>query len=410
MITFRQFLILEAKEDDIASKNHDRIIQRYQQDLQQHPGVPKFSEPLEVIKYLSSSISPKLIIWIANQYLRGSFSLEDVGTIKVDLTDFNKLKPILPKKDIGQYSSLSELRQTIEQYQDQMGKKQTTVNKENELKKWVDKGEAEIVFNKGGILIVHPKTYKANCALGSGTKWCTTSEGSSSYFDDYNEDGPLYIIFTPDKQKYQYHAESNQFMDKMDLPEITIFKGSKSIVIKYPAVYEFLKTLPNSEWLIKQVENIKTALPRVGAIQQNHGHMIRSDVQLVDKLFDELEEELGEEDDWVSYLAQKLFKSRSSQLTFISDLFKYCYSDEDLYWRLASFTFATISEWKELIETHPEVKPYLAKIIQKAPDFFHPKNFKLAGLPVSPEAADEEHINRSYNSWGYAKDYIDTDV
>ena len=69
-----------------------------------------------------------------------------------------------------------------------------------------------------------PETYAASCKLGQGTSWCTASTESSDYYDDYTEDGPLYIIINKkDKnEKYQFHFETDSFMD-IDDDDIDLF-------------------------------------------------------------------------------------------------------------------------------------------------------------------------------------------
>jgi hypothetical protein len=60
------------------------------------------------------------------------------------------------------------------------------------------------------------KLYGAACDLGSGTQWCTATGNTKSWFDRYAKDGPLYIFIGPGGEKYQFHYESNQYMDKND--------------------------------------------------------------------------------------------------------------------------------------------------------------------------------------------------
>lgn len=252
--TFKQFLLTEAREDDIANKQSDKIMQRYRLDVQQHPGSPKnFTDALQIIKYISSNTYPKLINWTANQYLKGAFSLEDVEIIKQHLDLFNSLKAILPKKDIGQYASINDLVDTLEQYKAQAGKKQSTLNKETSIQKWVESGQAEIVYNNGGFLIVWTKTHAANCAIGSGTKWCTTSKLSRT-FDEYNHEGPLYVLLTPDKQKYQFHEQSKQFMDKQDRSVISMAAGQQNILLRYPVLIPVIQNiLKSDEWINESI-------------------------------------------------------------------------------------------------------------------------------------------------------------
>jgi hypothetical protein len=117
-------IIIESREDNIVAKYGDKILQRYQTDVQRHPNITRsLKTPLQIIQHIASNTDPKLINWTTAQYLKGAFSLEDVEIIKQDIVLFNNLKSILPKKDIGSYKTLDELRNTIAQYESQLGKK-----------------------------------------------------------------------------------------------------------------------------------------------------------------------------------------------------------------------------------------------------------------------------------------------
>ena len=88
------------------------------------------------------------------------------------------------------------------------------------IKQGLEESEAEKVFEDVKWEVWIPKTFAASCKLGEGTSWCTAMSKDSSYFNQYSSDGPLYIIINKSnpKEKYQFHFESNQFMDKDDEP------------------------------------------------------------------------------------------------------------------------------------------------------------------------------------------------
>lgn len=80
--------------------------------------------------------------------------------------------------------------------------------------------------------------YAASCELGSGTEWCTATGKTKQYFDSYVQDGPLFIIVNPSRskfEKYQYHAESDSFMDERDVsvwestPDMPIYDNLEAI-------------------------------------------------------------------------------------------------------------------------------------------------------------------------------------
>jgi hypothetical protein len=61
-------------------------------------------------------------------------------------------------------------------------------------KSGVKKLEANVLYNDSNLLILIPKSHRASCYYGSGTKWCTTSKESSDYYDNYTKRGTLFYI------------------------------------------------------------------------------------------------------------------------------------------------------------------------------------------------------------------------
>jgi len=58
--------------------------------------------------------------------------------------------------------------------------------------------------------------YNVSCELGT-IDWCTSTGKTRVHFDDYINQGPLYIFINPStREKYQFHYESNQFVDRFD--------------------------------------------------------------------------------------------------------------------------------------------------------------------------------------------------
>ena len=90
----------------------------------------------------------------------------------------------------------------------------------------------DIVYNDGDWIIAVPNTYEAECKLGENMRWCTANHfgNGESYYNNYlSKGGKYYVNFDmtrPENAKgkdypftrYQFHFESNQFMDKDDDP------------------------------------------------------------------------------------------------------------------------------------------------------------------------------------------------
>ena len=111
----------------------------------------------------------------------------------------------------------------------------------NLVKKYIAKGSSDIdgvlqslssdeykfLMNSKHWLIYQPLTEKAACYLGVNSQWCTTwgpysLEGAyksrENYFNRYNGQGPIFIIINKNDEmlKYQFHFESEQYMDITD--------------------------------------------------------------------------------------------------------------------------------------------------------------------------------------------------
>jgi hypothetical protein len=55
--------------------------------------------------------------------------------------------------------------------------------------------ESNVLLNNQDLLILIPKSYKASCYYGAGTRWCTTNKTSDTYYNRYTTNGTLiYVI------------------------------------------------------------------------------------------------------------------------------------------------------------------------------------------------------------------------
>jgi len=152
--------------------------------------------------------------WIINMYLQPvHFPLEDCYKVREALELFDKNKARIPAqyRDINQLKNVYELYDLVEPFTQQ----EVISNNEAERRRrqaFFDNGEAELFYKSDTMTIIIPKTKEASCYFGKGTKWCTAASGHN-YFDQYNAEGPLYIILP---LKWQFHFESGSFMDERD--------------------------------------------------------------------------------------------------------------------------------------------------------------------------------------------------
>ena len=91
----------------------------------------------------------------------------------------------------------------------------TTVFNENETDEI--KAGTEYIFENDNVRVLSPKTEESSCFYGQGTTWCTAGDDGNR-FEDYNEDGPLYILIPKipknKGEKYQIHFATTQYMNK----------------------------------------------------------------------------------------------------------------------------------------------------------------------------------------------------
>jgi hypothetical protein len=91
----------------------------------------------------------------------------------------------------------------------------------------LDEKEYRKVFQNETWTIFIPFTEKASCYLGVNTEWCTTwgpnslnpkHQDRGSLYSRYHSQGHLYILIKNSdiSEKYQFHFESKQYMDKED--------------------------------------------------------------------------------------------------------------------------------------------------------------------------------------------------
>lgn len=157
-----------------------------------------------------------------DQYQR--FWGEDESKLADDIADYHRYKYLFKqlaqeenKPEIARYTDINQIKGFVELYNAlQLIDSHITAADAEEEMKGLEK-EVEKVYDSENYLILIPKTEEASCAYGRQTRWCTASTGSYNYFNQYNREGPLYIIIDKkNNEKFQFHFQSNQFMDKND--------------------------------------------------------------------------------------------------------------------------------------------------------------------------------------------------
>jgi hypothetical protein len=97
------------------------------------------------------------------------------------------------QKDINQYKDLIELNKAIELVEENI--------KQKELEKQ-HKKERDVVYKDDRWFVVVPKSHKASCTYGAGTKWCVTMKNDEQYWNRYSRNATFFFIIDKSKQQH----------------------------------------------------------------------------------------------------------------------------------------------------------------------------------------------------------------
>ena len=145
--------------------------------------------------------------------------IEDFDKIHAILKDFDVMNTKL-KVNINNVKSVAELYKIVNDAKNEGISNNSKVNHVIDLvKKSVEKG-GEVVFKDSNWVVLIPKTLESSVVFGSDTNWCTTASNGERYEYYKKEYGGEYYINVnlKDGSLYQFHFESEQFMDKNDDP------------------------------------------------------------------------------------------------------------------------------------------------------------------------------------------------
>ncbi len=161
--------------------------------------------------------------WLVKKVVDGTIKAEDISKYKKYFSIFDKNKSQYPSPDINSYGKqhpISDFIKISVQIADEItadpskAKGETKSDKYSKFKIGEVDGFTVYKIPKGST-----ELKGVSCELGSGTEWCT-ADSRASYFEQYIKDGPLYIFDNGKGEKYQFHFESEQFMDKNDVSVI----------------------------------------------------------------------------------------------------------------------------------------------------------------------------------------------
>lgn len=204
-------LLTENKQEYVLQKYGSELNAVYNYDMgrtnDREDGVGEVELSRLIIAALAQ-ISEKYLVWLARQYIGLAFKMEDRFQVQEDLELFERVKSRLEIKDIGQYT-LPGLRAALRPY------REVEVLSGGETERRAKAG-AEKLYDQDGILILQIKTKEAAMYYGANTRWCTAAK-QHNMFDQYNKDGPLFVLIDKKKnKKYQWHIPSGQLMNEED--------------------------------------------------------------------------------------------------------------------------------------------------------------------------------------------------
>lgn len=221
----------------------------------------------------------KYVRWIVDSYVNGGIRRDEdlLARVKPALENYEYLKSrnILNRRgelwqqetNIDNFCGIvgctkkgfekPGLEDLIDKYKDQL--EQVEVETSN---------TAVQIYNGNQIRIIQPTTKEDACYYGQSTRWCTAAR-EDNMFDEYNRNGPLYIIIPKHPsykdEKYQLSFETEQYMDEKDDPV-----QLEDLVNKYPEIESGLQKyfLPLNE---SDVSDHTTALYNVNrAIKEDN--------------------------------------------------------------------------------------------------------------------------------------------
>ena len=218
---------------------------------------------LQFIEVKDSTPSKRYTQWLARMYAKGGVKLEDLNRHNLlGLYDLGKRRRMINPEhaDINKFPTYKDFDRVMNTQYD-LDAIQAPV--EDELQK----GNSETVLDTAEVRVIIPKDKTAACYYGQGTQWCTAATKGANYFDNYNRQGPMFILL-PKKpawagEKYQFHFASDQFMNEQDeqQPLDQLLKerfpsAAPYFLEKYPEIYTYISFAPD-EVLIPLIQQIK---------------------------------------------------------------------------------------------------------------------------------------------------------
>ena len=178
-------------------------------------------------------------VWISRMYVNGGIKHGDIPELKTALATYDKNKSQLPL--LKDCKSLSELIGWVKDLSDDF----KAVRNQSK-----SKADLEKVYEDNEWVVYVPHSHAAARRGGEDTHWCTASE-NDYYYNIYSKDGPLYInVRKSDGAKFQFHFETDQFMDADDqLVKLRDIGLSEGVINFYGKINPLFKFKLKFDWV-----------------------------------------------------------------------------------------------------------------------------------------------------------------
>jgi hypothetical protein len=243
----------------------------------------------KILSVFENELDPdihKYIPWVLREYIKNNIGrLEDITDVNQVLLAYDrakKLRGFPPNaKDIIKLD-FRTLRVIMRKYDpsDPEGYSQNMGSYEEmygEIDVTTDEYGVMTAKPKSDIVVVIPKDKASSIYFGRYfgglAEWCTAYiPPRTNRFDDYKDDGPLYIIVPREpeyeNEKYQFHFKSEQFKDHND-EDITI-SNMRKLFSNYPILVNLFGNKFAQIGYIKYIpEELRTSEICLAAVQQD---------------------------------------------------------------------------------------------------------------------------------------------
>ena len=172
----------------------------------------------EIMKATKNKLA--VALWMVKRVQDGFIKTEDLYKWEEYFEIFKRLKREFPVKDINQIKTEDQIDEFVKKAIE-IRDREVDPSKKKGVEKSDKYKDLRIGEVSGFQVYKIPKgtsdeMYGVACDLGSGTEWCTATGNTKQWFDNYAKQGPLYIFIGPNGEKYQFHYETGNYMDKND--------------------------------------------------------------------------------------------------------------------------------------------------------------------------------------------------